>query len=232
MGNEVLVALEALRRMALQDPEAQKQVLETIIIQLVADNWKHPAKSLARLFWLGAPLKLKGDPADFTSILPTELRNRANEVDGPDMALLLAALRKQGSRDAGLLEKVTVRLQAEGSHEGISVTELVEMAEALNELKVTEESTLRPLGQEILRRRGELSPDESHRVHTAFQGMQLPLPQVWTQPGATGKRDASEIVTTQAFAPQEGHEKRRRGNHDLERVSPPRVVRDYKMCSY
>merc|ERR1711920_1084404 len=116
---------------------------------------------------------------------------------------------------------------------GVSATDLIEMAEAFNDVGVRDEAALRPLGQETLRRRGELSPDESHRVHTAFQGMKLPLPQVWTNPGATTKRSAGcEVVTTQAFAPQEGHEKKRKGNHDLERVSPPRVVRDYKMMSY
>ena len=31
------------------------------------------------------------------------------------------------------------------------------------------EAALRPLGQEALRRRGELTPDESHRIHTAYQ---------------------------------------------------------------
>ena len=31
------------------------------------------------------------------------------------------------------------------------------------------QAALRPLGQEALRRRGELTPDESHRIHTAYQ---------------------------------------------------------------
>lgn len=106
------------------------------------------------------------------------------------------------------------------------------MAEALRELGAADEQALRPLGQETLRRRGELSPDESHRVHTAFAAMKLPLPKVWAQPGAATKREGAQIVTSQAFAPQEGHEKKRRGNHDIERTSPPRVVRDYKMMSY
>lgn len=91
---------------------------------------------------------------------------------------------------------------------------------------------LRPLGQEILRRRGELTPDESYRVHNAYQAMKLPLPEVWMQPGSAVKRDGSQLVTTQAFRPQEGHEKKRRGNNDVQRTSPPRVVRDYKMMSY
>jgi len=155
------------------------------------------------------------------------------ELDGPDLALLIASFRKHaGARDAALLEKVVVRLHADGIHHGVSATDLVEMAEGLNELGITDEAALRALGQETLRRRGELSPDESHRVHTAFQAMKLPLPQVWTPPGAVTKRDGAQIVTSQAFVPQEGHEKKRRGNHDIERTSPPRVVRDYKMMSY
>merc|ERR1719203_404119 len=102
----------------------------------------------------------------------------------------------------------------------------------MKELGVQDEAALRPIGQEVLRRRGELTPYESHRVHSAFTAMKLPLPDVWTKPGNYTKRQGAEIVTTQAFAPQEGHEKKRRGNNDIERTSPPRVVRDYKMMSY
>jgi len=228
----ILLALEALKRLAMQDAPAQKDVLERSLACLVADKWRHPVKSLSRLYWLGAPLKLKSPGEEFSSLLPAELRARAQELDGPDIALLLAAFRKEGARDAALLEKVAVRLRAQGVLTGVSATDLVEMSEAMNVLGVRDEQALRPLGQEVLRRRGELSPDESHRVHTAFQTMKLPLPQVWTQVGAATKREGSEIVTSQAFAPQEGHEKRRRGNHDIERTSPPRVVRDYKMMSY
>merc|ERR1711941_264945 len=112
------------------------------------------------------------------------------------------------NRDAVLLEKAVGRLSAEGIHEGMCVTDMVETAEGLNELGAHDESALRPLGMEILRRRGELTPDESHRVHTAYQSMKLPLPQVWTNPGATKKRDGSQIVTTTTFVPQEGHEKK------------------------
>mmetsp|Transcript_73458 Transcript_73458/g.215452 ORF Transcript_73458/g.215452 Transcript_73458/m.215452 type:complete len:381 (-) Transcript_73458:60-1202(-) len=229
----ILVALEGLRRMSLQQPEDQKDALEQVIIALVADNWRHPVKSVARLYWLGAPLHLKSKPADFSSLLPTQLRSRAQELDGPDIALLIASFRKhKDARDAALLEKVVTRLRAEGIHQGLSATDLVEIAEGLNELGAHDEGAIRPLGQETLRRRGELSPDESHRVHTAFQAMKLPLPQVWAKPGASKKRTGEEIVTSQAFVPQEGHEKKRRGNHDIERTSPPRVVRDYKMMSY
>lgn len=230
--NALLIALVALRRMNMQDADSQKDALERAIIWLVADNWRCPVKSLARLYWLSAPLKLKGRPADFSSLLPAVLKSRTQELDGPDVALLLAAFRHSAARDAGLLEKVVARLKTEGIHGGVSGTDLVEMAESLRQFGVDDEGALRPLGQEILRRRGELSPDESHRAHTAFQALKLPLPQVWMQPGASVKRDGSHIVTVQAFAPQEGHEKKRRGNHDIERTSPPRVVRDYKMMSY
>lgn len=232
----LLVALEALRRMGLQEPEAQLGALERAVKLLVAASFRHPVKSMVRLFWLGAHLKLEGQLAEQTSLLPTEIRARSGDLDGPDLALLLAAMRKKGeapgARDSGLLDKAVLRLKSKGVHEGLTATDLVEMAEGLLEIAVTDEGALRPLGQEVLRRRGELTPDESHRVHTAYQAMKLPLPKVWTEPGASKKRDGSQIVTTQAFRPQDGHEKKRRGNNDVERTSPPRVVRDYKMMSY
>jgi len=238
LGNEgvdvSLKALDALRRMNFQEAEEQKDALERAIVSLVADNWKHPVKSLARLFWLGAPLKLqgRGGSGDYDNLLPAELRARAPDLDGPDVAVLIAAMRREGLRDEALLQKVVGRLKVEGIHAGLSATDLVEMTEGLKELGGEDEAALRPLGQEILRRRGELNPDESHRVHAAFQAMKLPLPSVWMKPGAATKRGGSQILTTQAFAPQEGHEKKRRGNNEIERVSPPRVVRDYKMMSY
>lgn len=230
----LLLSLEALRRMGMQEAQAQKEILERIIGWMAADGWKHPVKSLARLFWLGATLKLKGGSADFSSQgqMTSELRKRATDLDGPDLGLVMAAMRNEGSKDGALLEKVVLRLKAEGVHVGLSATDLVEMAEGLSELGVTDEAALRPLGQEALRRRGELTPDESHRIHTAYQTMKLPLPKVWMEPGAATKKDGAQIVTTQAFVPQEGHKKWRRGNHDVEKTSPPRVVRDYKMMSY
>jgi len=223
----ILLVLEALRRMSLQATQEQKPALERIVTALVADQWKHPVKSIGRLFWLAAPLKLSGIDG-----VPMEIRERAALLDGPDVALIIQAMRNKDSRDSALLLKVVARLKTEGVHVGLSATDLVEMAEGLRELGAHDEAALRPLGQEILRRRGELTPDESHRAHGAFNSMKLPLPQVWTQPGAAKKRDKAQILTTQTFVPQEGHEKKRRGNHDIERTSPPRVVRDYKMMSY
>merc|ERR1712008_592323 len=76
----------ALRRMNMQDVDSQRDALERAIIWLVADNWRCPVKSLARLYWLGAPLKLKGRPADFSSLLPAVLKSRTQELDGPDVA--------------------------------------------------------------------------------------------------------------------------------------------------
>merc|ERR1712137_153336 len=103
---------------------------------------------------------------------------------------------------------------------------MVELAEALNELRCKDElEVLKTLGQEIARRRGELTPDENQRAQLAYGAMKLPLSQVWTQPGAQKKRTGGDFIVTQSFAPQEGHEKKRRGNNDVERHSPPRVVR-------
>lgn len=227
----LLVALEALRRLGLQEAEKQKEPLERSIGMLLANNLRHPAKSLARLYWLGANLNLTGW-ADFSSQLSSEIKARYTELDGPDLGLLLAAMRHQVAKDVALLSKVVIRLKADGIHKLMSATDLVEMSEAMSELAVQDEGALRPLGQDMLRRRGELTPDESHRAHAAFQAMKLPLPKVWAEPGAAKKREGAQIVTTTAFAPQDGHEKKRRGNHDIERTSPPRVVRDYKMMSY
>jgi len=231
----ILLALEALRRMALQEPADQKAYLERAITSMVRNQWRNPVKSLARLFWLGAPLSKEGVFKEHfdSKNLPAQIRARQNELDGPDVALLLAAMRgSSGLKESALQSKVVLRLKEKSIHRGLSATDLVEMAEALEELGVTDEAALRPLGQEALRRRGELTPDESHRIHTAFQGMKLPLPQVWETAGSTKTmQNSMGKVTTQAFALQEGHEKKR-GNNDIERTSPPRVVRDYKMCSY
>eukprot|EP00928_Gymnodinium_smaydae_P079422 TRINITY_DN63359_c0_g1_i1.p1 TRINITY_DN63359_c0_g1~~TRINITY_DN63359_c0_g1_i1.p1 ORF type:complete len:413 (+),score=97.64 TRINITY_DN63359_c0_g1_i1:83-1240(+) len=223
----LLVGLEALSRL---DQHAKKDALpalERIITGMQADRWQHPVKSLAKLLWLAGDSELEG-----LSALPTELRERADTMDGPDVALVVQVLRKKTTRDGALNGKLLSRLRAEGVYEGMSATDLVELSEGLKDLSTEDETVLRPLGQEVLRRRGELTPDESHRVHSAFQSMRLPLPSVWTNPGAVKKRDGSQIVTTTTFVPQEGHEKKRRGNHDVERPSPPRVVRDYKMMSY
>jgi len=232
----VLLALEALRRMSIQEPKDQKAVIERVSVSLAARNWRHPAKGLARLFWLGAPLKSEGSLKEHFSskALPSQLRSKQTELDGPDLALLLAAMKgEKGVKDTALQSKVVLKLKEKDIHRGLSATDLVEMAEALQDLEVQDKDALRPLGQEALRRRGELTPDESHRIHTAYQAMKQPLPQVWDTPGSTKtQHTAAGKVTTQAFALQEGHERKRHGNNDIERTSPPRVVRDMKMCSY
>merc|ERR1712060_387122 len=110
-------------------------------------------------------------------------------------------MRTAGARDVALLEKVVGRLKDKDIHEGLAATDLVEMAEGLADLDQTDEAALRPLGQELQRRRGELTPDESHRIQNAFQKLKLPLSQVWTPPGASKKRDGSTILTTQSFVP-------------------------------
>jgi len=235
-ADTILLALEALRRMNLQETADQKVALQRAITLIAANNWNHPAKSLARCFWLGAPMSREAELKEYfdSKALPAQIRAKQIDLDGPDLALLLAAMRgEKGLKEPALLSKVVIRLKDEGIHKGLSATDLVEMAEALSEAEVTDQAALRPLGQEALRRRGELTPDESHRIHTAYSAMKLPLPQVWDAAGSTKtKHSAVGKVTTQAFALQEGHEKKRRGNNDIERTSPPRVVRDMKMCSY
>lgn len=222
-----LLSLEGLRRMVMQGKEEQKPALELLVTRLADANWSYPVKTLTRLYWLAAPLKLEG-----VNAVPDQLRPRCIELGGSDLSLLIASMRLAGAKDLALLEKVIGRLKEKDIHKTLSATDLVEMSEGLAELDQRDEEVLRPMGQELQRRRGELTPDEAHRIQTAFQTLKLPLSKVWAPVGSTTKRGASGIVTTQAFAPQQGHEKKRRGNNDVERTSPPRVVRDYKMCSY
>merc|ERR1719331_2025759 len=96
----ILLSLEALRRMALQDMKEQKPALEVLATRLAAAKWRYPVKTLIRLHWLAAPLKLEG-----LDELPAELRPRAIEFGGPDLSLLISAMRQQGGRDIALLEK-------------------------------------------------------------------------------------------------------------------------------
>ncbi|CAK0884450.1 unnamed protein product [Prorocentrum cordatum] len=100
----LLLSLEGLRRMGMQEPEAQKDVLGRVFSLLDADSWRHPVKSLARLYWLGASVKLEGRKE-----LPQELRRRYAELSGPDAALIIAAMQHEGGRDAALLQKVLAR---------------------------------------------------------------------------------------------------------------------------
>lgn len=227
----LLVALEASRRMGLQSAGAQRPPLEKLVRWLDASNcWQgRPAASLARLLWLVAPLDIKGiDPALQLA------RSRADELVGGDMAQIITALQQKHMRDSALLHRVLTLLRVESAYHTMTATDMVELAEGLQVLRCKEELVvLRILGQEILRRRGELTPDENQRAQLAFGALDLPLSSVWTQPGAQKRRDkGGETVMTQAFVPREGHDKKRRGNNDISRVSPPRVVRDYKMMSY
>lgn len=216
----LLIAMEALRRMKFQTPLSQSAMLQ----RALAVGGRRSVTSLVRLFWLAAPLKLDVR-------MPDHMRERCSELTGSDIALVVAAFRQRTEQDKALLEKVCQRLSEDGVYKELSATDMVELAEGFVDLKV-QGDFIRPLGQEILRRRGELTPDENRRVHDAYKTLGIPLKNVWTEPGCGVKRDAMQLVTTQAFAPQEGHEKKRRGYHDVERTSPPRVVRDYKMMSY
>ena len=71
------------------------------------------------------------------------------------MALILAGMRASpGLKDASLQSRVVTRLKEKNIHKGLSATDLVEMAEALEEMGVNDEEALRPLGQEAMRRKG------------------------------------------------------------------------------
>ncbi|CAE7237929.1 NID1 [Symbiodinium sp. CCMP2592] len=214
----ILLSMEALRRMTIQESQDQKSIIEHVVSLMVARSWRSPAKSLARLFWLGAPLKSEGTLKDHfeSKALPSLLRSKQMDLDGPDLALILAAMKgEKGVKDTALQSKVVLRLKEKGIHRGLSATDIVEMAESLQDLGVQDQAALRPLGQEALRRRGELTPDESHRIHTAFQAMKQPLPllgfwqlepgeqhasqAVWDKPGSTKtKQTENGKVTTQA----------------------------------
>mmetsp|Transcript_48574 Transcript_48574/g.113740 ORF Transcript_48574/g.113740 Transcript_48574/m.113740 type:complete len:393 (-) Transcript_48574:56-1234(-) len=226
--DSLLLALEGMRRLGFQIASEQSHAAELALKACVDDAWRQPAHSLARLYWLGQPLHLPGGEDALAA-----LERASTDLQGPELSLIVAALKGAGAgKHQSMLQKVISRLKVEGVHKGLSATDLVEMAEGLRSLNAHEEAALRPLGQEILRRRVELTPDETNRVQRAYEAMKLPLHDVWTRVGAAAKRDASQITTTQAFLPQDGHEKKRRGNNDIERTSPPRVVRDMKMCSY
>lgn len=228
-GEWTLIALEGLRRMAQQEAQEQRPAVERVVGWLAKEDWRWPVKSISRLFWLAAPLKL---PAEMVDAFTRELRVRAETLDGPDVALVITAMRHKGSRDPPLLKRVLESLRTEAAFHSMSASEMVELSEGLRELNAHEAAVLRPLGQEALRRRGELTPDESKRMTEAYAGMKFPLKDVWGSAGANMKNDGKQLVTTTTFVPQEGHEKKRRGNHDIEKTSPPRVVRDYKMMSY
>mmetsp|Transcript_41726 Transcript_41726/g.75773 ORF Transcript_41726/g.75773 Transcript_41726/m.75773 type:complete len:396 (+) Transcript_41726:60-1247(+) len=226
--DSLLLALEGMRRLGFQVASEQSHAAELALKACVDDAWRHPVHSLARLYWLVEPLRLRGGEDALAA-----LEKSYADLQGPELALIVAALKVAGAgKHQNMLQKVITRLKVEGIHRGLSATDLVEMAEGLRSLNAHEEAALRPLGQEILRRRAELTPDETNRVQRAYEAMKLPLHDVWTKVGAAAKRDSSQITTTQAFLPQDGHEKKRRGNNDIERTSPPRVVRDMKMCSY
>merc|ERR1712072_1385960 len=115
-----------------------------LVARLAAAKWSYPVKTLSRLFWLAAPLKLEGLDA-----VPPQLRPRAIELGGPDLSLLVAAMRLPGARDLALLEKVVGRLKEKDIHKNLSATDLVELSEGLAELDQREEAALRPLGQEL-----------------------------------------------------------------------------------
>merc|ERR1719253_1303735 len=111
------------------------------MVCLSATGWRCPVSSLSRLFWLGTPLKIEGLEA-----APRELRTRSEELNGPDIALVVGAMRNQDGLNAALMQKIVVRLKVKGLHAGLSATDLVELAEGLAELDIRDEDALRALG--------------------------------------------------------------------------------------
>lgn len=151
-------------------------------------------------------------------------------------------------RDEALLQKVAVRLGSERIYDGLLMTELVVLAEGLDELEIRDPAAAKALGQEILSRRGELTPDEVKRVHLAFQQVGYPLGGIWDAAGVNRKRRSGQIITHQIFTPQPGHDDasnkpskselaqeagdegpdevrhKKRKTREVERVSPPREI--------
>lgn len=135
--------------------------------------------------------------------------------------------------DEALLQKMAVRLRCEVAYKGLLISELVELAEALDELEVRDGDALKVLGQQLLSRRKELAPDEVRRVHIAFKECKAPLSAIWGSVGAKRKRENNQIRTVQVFAPQDGHEDEdTRATREVNRVSPPRYCWDPIRASY
>jgi len=139
--------------------------------------------------------------------------------------------------DELLLQKAVRRLRASPSaaYAPLPAAALVQLAEGLTELEAGDEGLLRLLGQEILQRKPELTPGELWRAKVSFQLRGLPLGKVWTAVGSSRKRKGGEMVTTQAFAPEEGHEKKPKSQHDVEKVDVQdlvQVIGDLVRTSY
>jgi hypothetical protein len=109
---------------------------------------------------------------------------------------------------------------------------MVPLIETLDELGMRNKRALQILGQEILQRKPEFSPDDLRRLEIAFDQCKLPLNTVWAALGASKKRKGGQLVTSQVFAPQQGHEKKHRSEQDIERTSPERYVADHVQSSY
>lgn len=232
-----LCALEGLRRMSLQDSDEQKAPLEHVLKWFNATGWGHPVKILACFVWLAGPLNLSLDGG------LDEIKRRPAELDGEDLLKLLAAIRG-GMKDFKLQTKVIMRLRMPASYKGLRASELIDVADHFGQLRKTNkdddalESALKVLGQEMLGRWPELTADEGQRAQMLYQAMSMPLPSVWTPEGTKSNLVGGAVVTTQTFTPRDGHTKPKRraiaagASVDLERISPPRVVRDFKMASY
>jgi hypothetical protein len=134
--------------------------------------------------------------------------------------------------DDKLLHKVALRLRAESVCAEICTEDLAPLAEGLEELGVRDEQALRTLGQEILQRKPEISSEDLRRIHIAYNMCKLPLNTVWAALGVTKKRKGGDVVTTQVFVPQHGHDKKHRSEREVERASPPRMCSDPVQSSY
>lgn len=134
--------------------------------------------------------------------------------------------------DNKLLHKAALRLQEEKFCASIPTPHLVPVIETLDELGIRNKRALQSLGQEVLQRKPEFSPDDMRRIQIAFDQCKLPLNTVWAALGVSKKRKGGQLVTSQVFAPQQGHDKKHRSEQDIERTSPERYVADHVQSSY
>lgn len=122
-----------------------------------------------------------------------------------------------------LLDRLVKKFREEKSYKGLTCLDIIDIADAFAEMGIKDKDALRALGSEILQRRSEFTAVDMWKFKIAFQTCGLPLDQVWGKAGAKRTIQDGIVVTVQAFNPQQGLEKKRRGvAREIARVSPPR----------
>mmetsp|Transcript_58111 Transcript_58111/g.138253 ORF Transcript_58111/g.138253 Transcript_58111/m.138253 type:complete len:510 (-) Transcript_58111:18-1547(-) len=241
-----LLALEALQRLELESARDHLAVIERVASDLAADSWKQcSTRELVQIMWLAAPLQSRASQFLAEALrkhLPMRLCSEAGQLDAVGAAMVLDALLKVPNER--LLQKMLLRLGVTGVCSTAIPSDLVQIADSLAELGVSSShgerhlAALQALGQEVMVRRAEHSPDELQRIQKAFEVCGLPLRQAWKATGATTKKRGGQVVTTQVFSTQARHGKKARKDlqsrtaHELESTSPPREVADRVNTSY